>query len=161
MTSTNDTIIYSIGFIGLPHLYRLCAYERKQKNAPLGKRPTNIKASRNPNDYISIPNGDGGYIGNMQVYIVQRKGVTSPSGKELFNYFCNGRILSDIDFLSATPFSYYPEENAYKAYADSANSKRYWILSSGRRLLYCNIDKLDNIITEVLNDFLSKEMLIA
>lgn len=161
MASLNVIAIYSFGFIGLPHLYRLCTYERKQKNASLGKRPTNIKASINPNDYKSIPNGDGGRINNVPVYIVQRKGVTSPSGKELFNYFCNGRILSNIDFLSATPFCFYPDENAYKAYADSANGKRYWVLSSGRRLLYCSIEKLDNIITETINRYLKNNLLIA
>lgn len=134
--STNYIIIYSIGFVGLMHLYRLCTQERKTKSKPLSKHPSNFVASKSPSDYQYIPKGYGGEINGTQVKIVQRKGIITSSGKPLFNYYYNEKILSKVDFLSCNPFKFI--EGQYKATAYGANGKKYWIMPSGRRLLYCS-----------------------
>ena len=87
----NVIIIHSIGFIGIPHLYRMCAYERKQLRITRSKRPLHIKASVNPSDYIRT-NIRGGAIGGIEVEVVQRKNATTRSNKKVFNYLYNGRI---------------------------------------------------------------------
>lgn len=81
----NAIVIYSIGFIGLRHLHRMCAFERKMQGKSLGRRPAQIAASKSVSDYQGIPNNNG----------------------------------------------------VEKATAYGANGKKYWIMPSGRRLLYC------------------------
>lgn len=129
-------VIYSIGFIGLRHLHRMCAFERKMQGKSLGRRPAQITASKSVSDYQGIPNNNGGTIGHIPVKIVRRKNITSVSGKPLFNYLWNGRIISKVDFLSCNPFSMV--DGVEKATAYGANGKKYWIMPSGRRLLYCS-----------------------
>ena len=150
--SADAIIIYSIGFVGLRHLHRLCSFERRMNGTSLGRRPTHISASM-ASDYIKIPKGDGGFIGNDKVEIVQRKGTTSHSGKPLFNYLYKGRIISKVDFLSCTPFSNY--DGTYKAYAYGVNGKCYWVFPSGRRLIKESIQRcINRIIIESINNFL-------
>ena len=144
--SVNSIIVYSIGFIGLRHLYRLCSYERRVKAKTLGRRPPNITASSSISDYKDIPNGYGGEIRGLPVKIVLRKGVKSSSGKPLFNYLWNGKIISKIDFLSCNPFEIVDDNE--KATAYGANGRKYWIMPSGRRLLYCSRQRLKEIIIE-------------
>lgn len=156
----NSIFIQSIGFIGLQHLYRLCTFERRTAGKSLGKRPANIKASTNVNDYQDIPNNSyGGEIRGLPVKIVQRKGVTAPSGKPIFNYLCNGKIIGKIDFVSCNPFEIV--DGTEKANAYGVNGNRYWVLPNGRNLLYCSIDRMMNIITEVINNYLMKNLLLA
>lgn len=151
-------VIYSIWFIGLRRLYSLCAYERRIANTRLGRRPTQIKASTLIADYQDTPKGDGGQIKGIPVRIVQRKGVTTPSGKPLFNYLWNGRIISKIDFLSCNPFTL--QNGKEKASAYGANGKKYWVLPSGRRLLYCSVTKLKKLITETVRKRLYENRLM-
>ena len=155
---TNSIIIYSIGFIGLPHLYRLCSYERRTSGKSLGKKPTNVKASTSVSDYKDIPNGYGGEIKGMQVKIVQRKNVTTIYNQPLFNYYWNGRIICNIDFISCNPFTIVDGEE--KATAYGANTKKYWILPNGRKLLYCSKEILNQIITEVINQYLKQNLIL-
>ena len=85
--------------------------------------------------------------------VVKRKGLTSPSGKPLFNYIWNGKVISKIDFLSCMPFSDYNGKE--KAYAYGANGKCYWVFPSGRRLIKESVQQcINRIIIESINNFL-------
>ena len=92
---------------------------------------------------------DGGEIRGIPVKIVQRKVTTSSSDKPLFNYLWNGKIISKIDFLSCNPFELV--DGNEKASAYGANGTKYWIMPSGRRLLYCSRQKLKENMQHNLN----------
>lgn len=122
-------LIYSIGFVGLKHLYQLCSYERREIGKPLRRRPCHILASTSVSDY-QPSNLKGGTIRGRRVEVVQRKGIRTNSGKQVFNYMYDGRILNRYDFVNPTPFSLY--DGIEKAYADAVNGYRYWVLPNRR-----------------------------
>lgn len=156
----NSILIQSIGFVGLRHMRMLCSLERRSKAKPLGRRPSNINASISISDYKDIPNNSyGGEIKGFPVKIVQRKGITAPSGQPIFNYLCNGRIIGKIDFVSCNPFEMI--DGVEKANAYGVNGKRYWVLPNGRRLLYCSKETIKAIITETINNYLKRNLLLV
>lgn len=130
LVNGTDVIIAKFYFTFLPSILRLCHLERTKKGKGLGVRPPNVISTMAPKDYHKIPDqiGYGGTISGNPVYIVQRN--ESPISRPVFNYLYNGRIISKIDFLSATPFNANDFYN--RAYADGANGKRYWIYPTGR-----------------------------
>lgn len=155
--SINTVIVYSISFIGLMRLYRLCTAERAEIGRPLRRRPSHIVASSNVVDY-EPSNLKGGTIGGIAVQVVKRKGVTTRSNKPVFNYLYNGRILSKYDFINPTPFSNY--DGVEKAYADAANGYRYWILPTRRtpiRMYESTEQRILRIITEQINQFITRK----
>ena len=122
-------LVYEIWYIGLPHLYKLCNYDRRVSNNKLGKRPLQITRGI-ISDYVQS-NINGGNINGVTVHIVKRKGMTSRSNKPLFNYLFQGKLLSRYDVLNPTPFIQ-QQDGEVKAYADACNGRRYWLYPNGK-----------------------------
>lgn len=141
-------LIYNIGFVGLIHLYQLCSYERRTIGKPLRRRPRHILASTSVSDY-QPSNLKGGTIRGRRVEVVQRKGITTNSGKPVFNYMYDGRILNRYDFVNPTPFSLYG--GIEKAYADAANGYRYWVLPNRRTPIKITENKQYNTMKNTRN----------
>ena len=152
----NAIIISSFRFVGLVRIKKLSTIERREIGKTLRKRPSNIKASTNVNDY-TLSNLKGGSIRGVEVKVVKRKGITTMSGKPIFNYLYNGYILSMYDFVNPTPFKYY--YGVEKAYADGVNGVRYWVLPTSKRpikMVESFQQKLKRIITEEINHLLKQ-----
>lgn len=150
----NGTIlmyISSIVFnpIATMHVMQQSHAERVSKGMPSTPPPL-VASTRRFSDYSYYDTG-GTYYGHT-IDIVKKK--TSSKRKPQFNYYDRNTraIMFDYDFYSPFPF----EENEADAWATDGHKYRlpFMTLIETRK-------RLDNIITETINNYLRNNLLIA
>ena len=108
-------------------------------------------------DYIEAKKEYGTLYGD-NVSLVKRKGRRK---RQLFNYMCYPKsggapyIMYSQDFYSAFPF----QHNI--AYAWGTDGHKYELGAGGRMRMVENVKTINNIITETINDYLRKNLLLA
>ena len=109
-------------------------------------------------DYIEADNENYGTLFGDKVFLVKKKGRRK---RPLFNYMCHPAsggapyIMYSQDFYSAFPF----QHNI--AYAWGTDGHKYELGAGGRMRMVENVKTINNIITETINDYLRKNLLLA
>ena len=109
-------------------------------------------------DYIEVGDKNYGTLFGDKVVLVKKKGRRK---RALFNYMCYPKsggapyIMYSQDFYSAFPF----QHNI--AHAWGTDGHKYELGAGGRMRMVENVKTINNIITETINDYLRKNLLLA
>ena len=124
----------------------------------IGSNTATTTVSRlNVNDYTEQK--DYGFLFGNQVILIKRKGV-KPNKRQLFNYKLypkNGGtpyIMYDQDFYSANPF----EDNIATAWGTDGH--KYELYSRRRMRMVENKKHIEQIISEVINQYLKQNLIL-
>ena len=124
----------------------------------IGSNTATTTVSRlNVNDYTEQK--DYGFLFGNQVVLIKRKGV-KPNKRQLFNYKLypkNGGtpyIMYDQDFYSANPF----EDNIATAWGTDGH--KYELYSRRRMRMIENKKHIEQIISEVINQYLKQNLIL-